>query len=160
LTPAALREIVNHMVNYKTDRLDRTFGALADPTRRAILARLADGEASVTELAEPFRVSLPAVSKHLRILEDAGLLTRTIDGRVHRCRVNAAPMQAAAEWIERYRAFWDSRLDALADYLANTTKEQQPWPSPPPSRRSRSPSGAPTMHRAKKSSRPGSTRKR
>ena len=97
--------------------LDRTFAALADPTRRAILARLAQGEATVGELARPFRVSRPAVSKHLRVLERAGLVQRDRDGRVSRCALDAAPMRHAAEWVERYRVFWTERLDSLERYL-------------------------------------------
>ena len=93
--------ILNRMVNYSTAALDSTFGALADPTRRAILGRLARGEAIVTELAEPFRVSLPPISKHVRVLEAAGLLEREVDGRVHRCRLAAQPMKNAAAWIEQ-----------------------------------------------------------
>ncbi len=105
------------MVKYLSAPLDATFSALADPTRRAILARLARGEASVTVLAEPFDVSLPAVSKHLRVLERAGLLTRKKDGRVRWCRLAAEPMQEAAEWIASYRRFWEAQFDALAEYL-------------------------------------------
>jgi len=100
-----------------TKRLDRTFAALSDPTRRSILARLAHGEATVGELARPFRVSRPAISKHLRVLEEAGLVQRERDGRVSRCELDAAPMRDAAEWLGRYRAFWGGRLDALARYL-------------------------------------------
>jgi DNA-binding transcriptional ArsR family regulator len=103
------------MVNYSP--LDATFSALADPTRRAILARLAQGEATVSELAEPFDVSLPAVSKHLRVLQSAGLLQREIDGRIHRCRLAAQPMKDAAAWIETYRVFWEAQLESLARYL-------------------------------------------
>jgi DNA-binding transcriptional ArsR family regulator len=105
------------MVNYQPDPLSATFAALADPTRRAILARLATGEATVGELASPFAMSLPAVSKHLTVLEDAGLIARERDGRLRRCRVRAAPLRAAAEWIETYRKFWEDQLDALAAYL-------------------------------------------
>ena len=116
------------MVNYSTAGLNATFGALSDPTRRAILARLAQGEAMVTELAEPFRVSLPAISKHVRVLEAAGLLEREVDGRVHRCRLAAQPMKNAAAWIEQYRAFWELQFDALAKYLeTNVSKEKQSW---------------------------------
>ncbi len=97
--------------------LDATFSALADPTRRAILSRLARGEATVTELARPFRVSLPAISKHLRVLERAGLLRRQRDGRIHRCRIDAKKMKEASEWIGRYQAFWEERFEALSDYL-------------------------------------------
>jgi DNA-binding transcriptional ArsR family regulator len=117
------------MVNYSSSSLDQAFGALADPTRRAILSRLAKGQASVTELAAPFRVSLPAVSKHLRVLESAGLLKREIDGRVHRCRFAAEPMKRAAEWIDTYRAFWESQFDELASYLDSTKEEQDSWPA-------------------------------
>jgi DNA-binding transcriptional ArsR family regulator len=98
-------------------KLDRTFAALSDSTRRAILARLADGEATVGELARPFRVSRPAISKHLRVLERAGLVQRARDGRVSRCELDAEPMRDAAEWIERYAEFWGDRLDSLARYL-------------------------------------------
>lgn len=100
--------------------LDATFGALSDATRRGILARLATGETTVSELAAPYEMSLPAVSKHLRVLETAGLVTRHKDGRVHRCRLIAEPMKDAAEWIERYRVFWEEQFDALERYLAET----------------------------------------
>ena len=105
------------MVKYQQDSLSAAFQALADPTRRAILARLALGEASVGELAEPFEMSLPAVSKHLKVLEGAGLLDRTRDGRVHRCRLDPEPMKQAADWIGQYRRFWETQLDQLARYL-------------------------------------------
>lgn len=98
-------------------KLDSTFAALADPTRRAIVARLARGDVSVGELARPFNVSLPAVSKHLRVLERAGLLTQDRQGRVRRCRLRAAPMREAGRWIERYRRFWTEQLDALAEFV-------------------------------------------
>jgi len=110
--------------------LDATFGALADPTRRAIVAHLArTPESSVGELARPFAISLPAISKHLRVLEGAGLVTRRKDGRIHRCRLVAAPMETAAEWIERHRRFWEGRLDALERFLQSTAeeKEEEPW---------------------------------
>jgi DNA-binding transcriptional ArsR family regulator len=113
------------MVNY-SEPLDATFAAIADGTRRAILARLALGETSVTELARPFSMSLPAVSKHLRVLEKAGLLAREKDGRVHRCQIEAAPMKAAADWIGRYRNFWEERLDALDRYLKESEAESPP----------------------------------
>lgn len=98
-------------------RLDQTFAALADPTRRAILARLAEGEARAGELAAGFEVSWPAVTKHLRVLERAGLLRQERDGRVRRCRLEAAPLSAAAVWIEHYRRFWTEQLDGLAGFL-------------------------------------------
>ena len=112
--------IGNQMVtNSRPRQLDLTFGALADATRREILARLARGEATVGELAAPFEISRPAISKHLRVLERAGLIHRTRDGRVRRCELEAAPMREASEWVGRYREFWEDRLDALADYLEN-----------------------------------------
>jgi DNA-binding transcriptional ArsR family regulator len=101
-------------------KLDRTFGALADGTRRAILARLAQGEATVGELARPFRVSRPAISKHLRVLEGAGLVRRGREGRISRCALDAGGMREAAEWVEGYRAFWEGRLDALSRYIERT----------------------------------------
>jgi DNA-binding transcriptional ArsR family regulator len=99
------------------NRLDATFAALADPTRRAILARLASGEASVTELAEPFEMSLPAVSKHLKVLERAGLIARGREAQWRPCRLDAAPLKGAADWLEGYRRFWEESLDRLDDYL-------------------------------------------
>lgn len=98
-------------------RLDLTFGALADPIRRAILARLAEGDATVGELARPFAVSRPAISKHLRVLERAGLVHRTPHGRMSRCGLEAGPMREAAAWVERYRQFWEGQLDSLSRYL-------------------------------------------
>jgi DNA-binding transcriptional ArsR family regulator len=99
------------------DQLSSTFAALADPTRRAILARLALGETSVTELAEPFRMSMPAVSKHLKVLERAGLIARGREAQWRPCRLEAAPLQSAAQWIDEYRRFWEESLDRLEDYL-------------------------------------------
>ena len=99
------------------DQLSTTFAALADPTRRAILARLASGQCSVTELAEPFEMSLPAVSKHLRVLERAGLITRGREAQWRPCRIDPAPLRGVAEWAETYRALWEARLDRLDDYL-------------------------------------------
>ena len=95
------------------DTLSATFAALADPTRRAILARLAQGEASVGELAEPFDISLPAVSRHLKVLESARLIVREKDAQWRRCRLEAAPLKLAADWVEQYRDFWEERFDAL-----------------------------------------------
>lgn len=112
------------MVKYYTDSLDVVFMALADSTRRAILAKLADGESTMSELAEPFDMSLPAVSKHVRILENAGLLTREKQGRIFLCTLDAAPMQEAAEWLTRYRAFWEQQFDALDAYLRRTQKKE------------------------------------
>jgi DNA-binding transcriptional ArsR family regulator len=113
------------MVNYSTASLDSTFAALADPTRRAILARLAQGEATVTELAAPFQVSLPAISKHLRVLEQAGLLAREKEGRMHRCRLVAQPMQHAATWLTNYQQFWAGQFDSLANYLEESATQEQ-----------------------------------
>lgn len=106
------------------DRLDRTFAALADPTRRAILARLAEGERTVGDLARPFEISRPAISKHLRVLERAGLVRRARDGRLSRCGLDASPMRDAAEWVEEYRKIWECQLDALARYLEGEKKEK------------------------------------
>lgn len=100
-----------------SDSLSTTFAALADPTRRAILARLASGERSVTELAEPFAMSMPAVSKHLRVLERAGLIARGRDAQWRPCRLEAAPLKEAAEWTGRFRAVWEQRFDRLETYL-------------------------------------------
>ena len=100
-----------------TQHLDATFAALADPTRRAILNRLRLGEASVTELAEPFAMSLPAVSKHLKVLENAGLIVRGREAQWRPCRLQAGPLKEAAAWIEDYRRFWEERYDRLEDLL-------------------------------------------
>jgi DNA-binding transcriptional ArsR family regulator len=99
------------------DQLSSTFAALADPTRRAILARLALGETSVTELAEPFEMSMPAVSKHLKVLERAGLISRGREAQWRPCRLDAGPLKGAASWIEEYRRFWEQSLDRLEEYL-------------------------------------------
>jgi DNA-binding transcriptional ArsR family regulator len=102
-----------------SDALSSTFGALADPTRRAILARLASGEASVTEIAEPFEMSLPAVSKHLKVLERAGLIARSREAQWRRCRLEVSPLRDASDWIDQYRLFWEQRFDRLEAYLAD-----------------------------------------
>jgi DNA-binding transcriptional ArsR family regulator len=99
------------------DRLDRVFGALADRTRRGILARLEAGPASITDLAAPLTMSFPAVSKHVRVLEDAGLVRRSVEGRVHRCAIEPAPLARADEFLATYRPFWESTLDSLADFV-------------------------------------------
>jgi len=111
------------MVQYTPDQLDAVFSALANPTRRAIVIRLANGEASVSELAEPFGVSLPAMAKHLRVLEHAGLLDHHKDGRVRHCRLRAAPMRFAEEWLKSYRVFWETRLDSLAKHFESSEEE-------------------------------------
>jgi DNA-binding transcriptional ArsR family regulator len=109
-----------------TDPLSATFAALADPTRRAILAKLSVGEASVTELAEPFEMSLPAVSKHLKVLERAGLIARSREAQWRPCQLDAVPLKDAAEWIEHYRRFWAASFDRLDDYLHELkTKEDK-----------------------------------
>ena len=100
-----------------TDRLSSTFSALSDPTRRAILARLSLGEASVSELAKPFEMSLPAISKHLKVLERAGLISRGRDAQMRPCRIAPGALKEAADWIEHYRRFWDQSFDRLDDYL-------------------------------------------
>src|SRR5689334_17494137 len=100
-----------------SDRLSETFGALADPTRRAILARLASGEASVTELASPFAMSMPAISKHLKVLERAGLITRGREAQWRPCQLQAAPLRDIAGWVDHYRQFWEESFDRLDDYL-------------------------------------------
>ena len=108
------------------DQLSATYAALADPTRRAILSRLTTGEASVTELAEPFEMSLPAVSKHLKVLERAGLIARSRKAQWRPCRLEAAPLKDAADWLEEYRRFWEQSLDRLEDYLRELqTKEKE-----------------------------------
>ena len=109
--------LINQVVNQ--DRLSVTFAALADPTRRAILARLRSGECSVGELAQPFEMSKPAVSKHLRVLERAGLIAQRRDAQWRRCRIQAGPLKEVSEWAERYRQIWDARLDRLDTYLTN-----------------------------------------
>lgn len=111
------------MVNRRRP-LDATFAALADPTRRAILSRLARGDASVGELARPFDVSAPAISKHLRVLERAGLLAQDRCGRIRRCRLRPAPLRSAAAWIERHRRYWTQQLDALADFLESPPADE------------------------------------
>jgi DNA-binding transcriptional ArsR family regulator len=110
------------MVKYSSATLNRTFAALADPTRRRILAHLARGDKRVTHLARPHAMSLPAVSKHLRVLEKAGLLRRRRYGRVHEMQLEAKPLKQAAQWVEEYRKFWEGSLDRLAQYLEKTNK--------------------------------------
>jgi DNA-binding transcriptional ArsR family regulator len=111
--------LINRKVSIKMspDTLDSTFAALSDPTRREILARLARGEASVNELAEPFEMTLPGVSKHIKVLERAGLISRGRVAQSRPCRLEAAPLREAADWVERYRRFWEQGFDRLDDYL-------------------------------------------
>lgn len=108
------------------DPLSATFAALADPTRRAILARLAQGETSVSELAEPFAMSLPAVSKHLKVLERAGLIIRSREAQWRPARLEPAPLQDAAQWLDQYRRLWEGRFDRLDDYLKEIQQEEKP----------------------------------
>jgi DNA-binding transcriptional ArsR family regulator len=108
-----------------TDPLSATFAALADPTRRAILARLMDGECSVTELATPFAMSLPAVSKHLRVLEKAGLIERRRDAQWRRCRIEVGPLRAVSHWADHYRHLWEGRMDRLEAYLEELKQQRQ-----------------------------------
>jgi len=108
------------------DRLDATFAALADPTRRAIIARLAKGEASVMELAEPFAMSQPAISKHLKVLERAGLISRGRDAQRRPCRLEASPLRDVDRWIDRYREFWEASFDALDDVVQDMKRKERP----------------------------------
>src|SRR2546430_237703 len=107
------------------DPLSTTFAALADPTRRAILARLTTGEASVTELSKPFEISMPAVSKHLKVLERAGLIERSRDAQWRRCRLAAQPLKEVADWVDHYRRFWQESFDRLDDYLHQLKKKEK-----------------------------------
>ena len=130
------------MVKYY-ERLDSTFSALADPTRRAILATLMLGESSITKLAEPYRMSLPAVMKHLRVLEQAGLVAQKKIGRTRHCRLAAEPLKEAEQWISQYRRFWEGTLDALERFLSqpqtqSESQEDQKWQHPNRSRKPRS----------------------
>jgi len=108
-----------------SEQLDRTFSALADPTRRSILARLALGETSVKELAEPFKMTAPAVTKHLKVLENAGLIERSRTAQWRPCRLSAKPLKEASEWMEQYRQFWEDSFDRLEAYLAQTLQNEE-----------------------------------
>jgi DNA-binding transcriptional ArsR family regulator len=153
LTWRAARAILNYMVSFQPAKLDRTFSALADATRRAILVRLSEApELTISELAKPFPVSLPNILKHISVLADAGLVTRDKMGRSVRCRLAPAPLEEATGWLHRYEKFWTERLDALGRYL-----ESDPWQHSK-SRASRS--NATTPSRSKGSSKRGRTRKR
>jgi DNA-binding transcriptional ArsR family regulator len=147
------------MVKYSDDELDAIFSALSDRTRRQVLASLSEGERGVTELANEHQMSLPGFMKHLRVLQDAGLIARSKEGRVVSCELSAAPMQQAALWMSRYEKFWTEKLDALGRYLYQQEELNPPWQAA--SRKSRpSPSLAPTPRRRKKSGARGPTRKR
>lgn len=140
------------MVNYQSPVLDRTFAALADPTRRALLARLDEENGlSVSELARPFPVSLPAIMKHLDVLSDAGLIARTKTGRTVECRLSPAPMEQAMNWLARYERYWTQQLDQLAAFL----EEDESWQAGPAS-----PSSAASKRRRRKSSKPGRGRRK
>ena len=106
------------------DRLSMVFAALADPTRRAIIARLAEGDATVTELAEPFSISLPAISRHLKVLERAGLISRSRSGQWRSSTLEAAPLKEATDWMERYRIFWDASFDRLNEHLRRVQQDR------------------------------------
>lgn len=117
--------LFNRMVKYSNAALDLTFSALSDPTRRAIVRRLAARKRTVGELAEPFDISLPAISKHLRVLEKAGLVVQERQGRLRRCRLSAGPLRDAARWIENYRRFWEESLDRLDEYLHELQQKEK-----------------------------------
>ncbi|QIF03486.1 metalloregulator ArsR/SmtB family transcription factor [Roseimicrobium sp. ORNL1] len=116
------------MVEYESDLLDKTFGALADPTRRRILAQLSEGEICVTDLARPHAMSLAAVSKHVIVLEKAGLVKRRKDGRVHSLALDAKPMEEAQAWLDRYRQFWTANLDGFEKYLEKLQPQKETKP--------------------------------
>lgn len=145
------------MVKYAEPALDATFGALSDPTRRAILAQLARGESSVTQLASRFEISLPGVTKHLRVLESAGLLRSSKRGRVRRCRLRPEPMKDAAEWIQFYRRFWEDQFESLAEFIEEMKKEDVSW-RPRVSHPKSSKSAGRFPRRKRKSSRRGRNR--
>jgi DNA-binding transcriptional ArsR family regulator len=146
------------MVKYQDPALDAVFAALADPTRRGILESLSEGDLAVSELAAPHEMSLPGFMKHLKVLEDAGLIGRVKEGRVVSCELSAAPMKAAAAWMSRYEKFWTDKLDSLARYLYQQ-EELQTWNKRPP-RNPRSRSAAATRSLRKKSGGRGPTRRR
>jgi DNA-binding transcriptional ArsR family regulator len=150
------------MVKYQDATLDRTFAALSDPTRRALLARLVERDAiSVSELAQPFAMSLPAIMKHLDVLSDAGLVTREKTGRVVACRLSAGPMEQAMEWLNRYARFWSENLDRLAAFVENDPWPPHPAPQPTPASPAgqASPSRDASTRRPKKSTPRGRTPK-
>jgi DNA-binding transcriptional ArsR family regulator len=143
------------MVNYRQDPLDRVFAALADPTRRALVTRLGENETlTVSELAKPFDMSLPAIMKHLDVLSDAGLIARSKSGRSVSCQLTAATMKSAMDWLHRYERFWSDRLSRLGAFLE---EDESCPPQQPPSQAS--PSSAGTKRRQPRSSRHGPTRK-
>ena len=147
------------MVKYADADLDAVFDALADPTRRGILESLSGGDLAVSELAAPHHMSLPGFMKHLRVLEDAGLIARAKEGRVVSCELSAAPMKAASTWMSRYEKFWTEKLDSLARYLYQQ-EELQTWNKPKSGKSPSSPSSAATPPRRKSSGGRGPTRRR
>jgi len=147
------------MVEYSDPVLDRVFSALADPTRRNVLDALGQGSLGASELAQPHGMSLPGFMKHLRVLEEAGLIARTKEGRVVSCELSAAPMQQAAAWMSRYERFWTEKLDAIARYLYQQG-EPQTWDKPRLPNSSRSHSRAAIPLRQRRSGGRGPTRKR
>ena len=147
------------MVKYGEPVLDRVFAALADPTRRGVLDALAGGSLGVSELAAPHGMSLPGFMKHLRVLEDAGLIGRSKEGRVVSCELSAAPMKTANAWMSRYEKFWSDKLDSLARYLYQQ-EELQTWNKPSSKPGPRSPSSGSLPLRRRKSGARGPTRKR
>jgi len=147
------------MVKYADDELDAVFAALADSTRRGILESLSKGDRAVSELAAPYGMSLPGFMKHLRVLEDAGLVSRTKEGRVVSCALEAQPLKEASVWMSRYEKFWTEKLDSLARYLYQQ-EELQTWNKPASGKSPSSTSSAATRSRRKKSGGPGPSRKR
>ena len=147
------------MVKYYTEPLDATFFALSDPTRRAVLARLAEGETTVSDLAAPFAMTLPALTKHLALLENAELIARKKAGRVVTCRLQAAGLKAAADWMEFYERFWPEQFDALAVFLDDKSAPPPPMETPcPPAKQRRSDSAGTSKRPRKPSSVRGRTR--
>ena len=160
MTGRARRLILNLMVKYEAPLLDRVFGALVDPTRRGVLEALGRGSRAVSELAAPHAMSLPGFMKHLRVLEDAGLVARAKEGRVVRCDLDAKPMQEASVWLSHYKKFWTDKLDSLARYLYQQ-EELQTWNKPAFKPTSpRSPSAGNSRSRRRKSGGRGPIRKR
>jgi len=147
------------MVQYQDAVLDKVFAALSDPTRRHVLETLGQGNLAVSELAQPHGMSLPGFMKHLRVLEDAGLIARTKEGRVVSCELSAAPMKAASTWMSRYEKFWTEKLDSLARYLYQQ-EELQTWNKPSSRKSPPSPSPAATRSRRRRSGARGPTRRR
>ena len=125
LTSCSLSPIFTHMGEYYSTQLDGVFNALCDPTRRAILARLTDTDARVTDIAAQFPISLNSISKHIRMLERAGLVTRSVQGRDHLLSLNATPLADASEWLERYRRFWEGRLASLEKYVISRKRKRK-----------------------------------